>query len=37
MTVAWYLLGGLAAATLSRTLFEKPSVEELDEDDIAVI
>jgi hypothetical protein len=37
MTVAWYLLGGLAAATLSRTLFEKPSVEELDEDDIAVV
>lgn len=37
MTVAWYLLGGLAAAALSRTLFEKPSVEELDEDDIAVV
>jgi hypothetical protein len=37
MTVAWYLLGGLAAATLSRMLFEKPSVEELDEDDIAVV
>jgi hypothetical protein len=37
MTVAWYVLGGLAAAALSRTLFEKPSVEELDEDDIAVV
>jgi hypothetical protein len=37
MTVAWYLLGGLAAAALSRTLFEKPTVEELDEDDVAVV
>lgn len=37
MTVAWYLLGGLTAAALSRTLFEKPTVEELDDDDVAVI
>lgn len=37
MTVAWYLLGGLTAAALSRTLFEKPTVEELDEDDVAVV
>ncbi|WP_051360146.1 hypothetical protein [Adhaeribacter aquaticus] len=37
MTVALYFLGGLAAATLSRVLFEKPSVEELDEDDVAVV
>jgi len=37
MTVAWYLLGGIAAAALSRTLFEKPTVEELDEDDVAVV
>ena len=37
MTVAWYVLGGLAAAALSRTLFEKPTVEELDEDDVAVV
>lgn len=37
MTIAWYLIGGLAAAALSRALFEKPSVEELDEDDVAVV
>ena len=37
MTIAWYLLGGLTAAALSRTLFEKPTVEELDEDDVAVV
>lgn len=37
MTIALYLIGGLAAAGLSRALFEKPSVEELDEDDIAVV
>jgi hypothetical protein len=37
MTVAWYVLGGLAAAAISRTLFEKPTVEELDEDDVAVV
>ncbi len=37
MTIAWYVLGGLAAAALSRTLYEKPSVAELDEDDVAVV
>lgn len=37
MTVTWYLLGGLAAAALSRTLLPKPTVEELDEDDVAVV
>lgn len=37
MTIALYLLGGLTAAALSRTLFEKPTIEELDEDDIAVV
>ena len=37
MTVAWYLIGGLAAAAVSRLLLKKPSVEELDEDDVAVV
>ena len=37
LTVALYLVGGLAAAAMSRALIGKPSAEELDDDNVAVV
>lgn len=37
LTVGLYLIGGLVAAAMSRALVGKPSPEELDDDDIAVV
>jgi len=37
MTVALYLLGGLTAAAISRSLWGKPTIKELDEDNVAVV
>ena len=37
MTVGLYLLGGLVTAAMSWALLDKPSLEELDKDNVAVV
>jgi len=37
LTIGLYLVGGLVAAAMSRALVGKPSPEELDKDDVAVV